>query len=119
MNHGDDPDVRSSLPSVLTVPQSCLDLVLLKALADENRLRIIEALANGEQCVCELTADLGIAQSRLSFHLKVLRQSGVVADRQSGRWVYYRLQPQVFQQLQNGLSGLLAQSQQEASRCMD
>ena len=76
---------------------------LLKALADPNRLQIIEALASGERCVCDLTSDLGLAQSRLSFHLKVLKQCGLLSDRQSGRWVYYRLQPDVIQDFKAGL----------------
>ena len=46
---------------------------LLKALADPLRLQVIEALGQGERCVCELTDELGLAQSKLSFHLKVLR----------------------------------------------
>ena len=53
---------------------------LLKALSDPLRLQVIEALANGERCVCDLTADLGLAQSKLSFHLKVLKDAGLLAD---------------------------------------
>jgi ArsR family transcriptional regulator, arsenate/arsenite/antimonite-responsive transcriptional repressor len=61
------------------------------ALADETRLRIIDRLVDGEQCVCDLTDALGIAQSRLSFHLKTLKEAGIVTDRREGRWVYYAL----------------------------
>ena len=92
---------------------------LLKALADPNRLQIIEALASGERCVCDLTSDLGLAQSRLSFHLKVLKQCGLLSDRQSGRWVYYRLQPDVIQTLQGWLETLIARSQSKAINCLD
>ena len=92
---------------------------LLKALADPNRLKIIEALASGERCVCDLTSDLGLAQSRLSFHLKVLKQCGLLSDRQSGRWVYYRLQPEVIQNLQGWLETLIARSQSKAMNCLD
>ena len=62
---------------------------LLKALADPLRLQVIEALGGGERCVCDLTADLGLAQSKLSFHLKVLKEAGLLADRHEGRWIYY------------------------------
>ena len=55
---------------------------LLKALGDPVRLRVIEALGGGERCVCDLVTDLGLAQSKLSFHLKVLKQAGLLADRQ-------------------------------------
>ena len=66
---------------------------MLKALADPIRLEVIHALANGERCVCDLTTDLNLSQSKLSFHLRVLREAGLLADRQSGRWIYYRLEP--------------------------
>lgn len=61
------------------------------ALSDETRLRILERLRDGERCVCELTDVLGAAQSRLSFHLKTLKDAGLVRDRRAGRWSYYAL----------------------------
>jgi len=61
------------------------------ALSDETRLRLIGLLVEGEQCVCDLTDALDAAQSRLSFHLKVLKDAGLVTDRKDGRWVYYSL----------------------------
>jgi ArsR family transcriptional regulator len=48
-------------------------------------------LSHQERCVCELQAALDAAQSRLSFHLKVLKDAGLVVDRRDGRWVYYSL----------------------------
>jgi ArsR family transcriptional regulator len=63
------------------------------ALADEMRLRIVERLCSGEQCVCDLMDALQTGQSRLSFHLKTLKDAGVVHDRKEGRWVYYSLNP--------------------------
>jgi ArsR family transcriptional regulator len=64
---------------------------LCRALADENRLRIIEMLGAGERCVCELTVALDLGQSLLSHHLKTLKDAGLVTDRREGRWVYYTL----------------------------
>ena len=64
---------------------------LFHALADETRLQIIERLCEGELCVCDLTEFLRAAQSRLSFHLKTLKEAGLVQDRRDGRWVYYSL----------------------------
>jgi ArsR family transcriptional regulator len=64
---------------------------LFHALSDETRLQIIELLRAGERCVCELTEELDAAQSRLSFHLKVLKDAGLVHDRAQGRWTYYTL----------------------------
>lgn len=61
------------------------------ALADETRLEIVGQLLGGERCVCELTDTLDTQQSRLSFHLKTLKDAGVITDRREGRWVYYAL----------------------------
>ncbi|HEX5820087.1 MAG TPA: metalloregulator ArsR/SmtB family transcription factor [Gemmatimonadales bacterium] len=66
---------------------------LFHALSDETRLAVLEMLRGGERCVCELQDALGAAQSRLSFHLKVLKAAGLVTDRREGRWAYYALVP--------------------------
>ena len=58
---------------------------LFHALSDQTRLRVIDLLSSGEKCVCELQNALGAAQSRLSFHLKVLREAGLVNDKRIGR----------------------------------
>ena len=71
-----------------------------QALSDETRLRVIDMLRGGERCVCDLTAALDAGQSRLSFHLKVLKDAGLVTDRREGRWSYYALNPDAFEQLQ-------------------
>ncbi|WP_286195525.1 metalloregulator ArsR/SmtB family transcription factor [Synechococcus sp. CCAP 1479/9] len=91
--------------------------LLLRALADPIRLQVIEALGGGERCVCDLTTDLGLAQSKLSFHLKVLKETGLLADRQSGRWVYYRLQPEALERLRGWLAGLAASCTAPAEPC--
>lgn len=72
---------------------------LFHALSDETRLEIIELLRKGERCVCELTDTLDAAQSRLSFHLRVLRDAGIVRDRKDGRWVHYELDREVFEEI--------------------
>lgn len=71
-----------------------------QALSDETRLQIIDMLRKGERCVCDLTEALESGQSRLSFHLKVLKDAGLVTDRREGRWSYYELNPDAFAQLQ-------------------
>lgn len=63
------------------------------ALSDETRLAIVKRLASGERCVCDLQDLLDAAQSRLSYHLKTLKDAGVIADRKEGRWVHYSLVP--------------------------
>ncbi|MEO6865796.1 MAG: metalloregulator ArsR/SmtB family transcription factor [Gemmatimonadaceae bacterium] len=69
---------------------------LFHALSDETRLGIIEMLDSGERCVCELQDTLNAAQSRLSFHLRVLKDAGIVTDRRDGRWSYYELNRDAF-----------------------
>jgi ArsR family transcriptional regulator len=79
---------------------------LFHALSDETRLEIIELLRKGERCVCELTDTLDAAQSRLSFHLRVLKDAGIVRDRKDGRWVYYELDPEAFEEVETLVSGM-------------
>jgi ArsR family transcriptional regulator len=62
-----------------------------RALGDPTRLRILELVAQGEQCVCELATAIDIPQPLLSHHLKILRQSGFITVRKEGRWNYYAL----------------------------
>lgn len=69
------------------------------AMSDETRLRIIDMLQGGECCVCDLQDSVGAAQSRLSFHLKVLRDAGLVDDRKQGRWNFYSLRPDVLEEM--------------------
>lgn len=64
---------------------------LFKALGDPTRLRIVKLLERGELCVCQLTAALGMGQSRISRHLAVLKDAGLIEDRRAGKWVHYRL----------------------------
>ena len=69
-----------------------LDIVL-KAVADPTRLRILKLLEGGELCVCQVQAVLDLAASTVSKHLAVLKSSGLAHDRRDGRWVYYSLAP--------------------------
>jgi ArsR family transcriptional regulator len=74
-------------------------LARFQAIAEETRLRIVRLLSEGERCVCELQADLDTAQSRLSFHLRKLKEAGVVSDRRDGRWIYYSLVPEALEEM--------------------
>jgi ArsR family transcriptional regulator, arsenate/arsenite/antimonite-responsive transcriptional repressor len=78
----------------------------MKALGDEKRLRIVLQLAGGERCVCDLMEDLGAAQSLLSFHLKTLKDAGLVNDRREGRWVHYSLSAEGITELEEFLRQL-------------
>ncbi|BAH37744.1 MAG TPA: transcriptional regulator [Gemmatimonas aurantiaca] len=66
---------------------------LFHALSDETRLAILDMLRDGELCVCDLQTAFDAAQSRLSYHLKVLKAVGLVSDRLEGRWSYYSIIP--------------------------
>ena len=66
-------------------------LNITKALADENRLRMLMAFQGGELCVCQITELMGLAMSTVSKHLSLLYQAGLVNARKEGRWMYYSL----------------------------
>lgn len=78
------------------------------SLSDPTRLQIIEILRSGEHCVCELTERLELGQSLLSFHLKTLKEAGLVADRREGRWSFYRLQEDGFRAMAEAVANLAA-----------
>ena len=74
-----------------TLPQLDRATTWFHALSDATRLEIVVLLSHGERCVCELQDELDAAQSRLSFHLRVLKEAGLVTDRKEGRWMYYTI----------------------------
>jgi ArsR family transcriptional regulator, arsenate/arsenite/antimonite-responsive transcriptional repressor len=73
------------------------------ALSDPLRINVVELLKQGELCVCDLCAVLKVTQSKLSFHLKTLKEAGLVNSRQQGRWIYYSLNISQFAVLQEYL----------------
>jgi ArsR family transcriptional regulator len=79
---------------------------LCNALADEARVEIVVRLLDGEKCVCDLMDALDAAQSRLSYHLKVLKDAGLVTDRREGRWSYYTLERAAFLEIEELVSTL-------------
>lgn len=74
-----------------TTPDFWKVLTGFRALSEPIRLQILECLRFQELCVCELSRKLNIRQSKLSFHLKALREAGLLHFRQEGRWIYYSL----------------------------
>ena len=84
------------------------------ALSDETRLAIVDRLRSGERCVCDLQDLLDAAQSRLSFHLKTLKEAGLVTDRKQGRWSYYALVPGALEQA----VGALVEVKESAEKCV-
>lgn len=95
------PPVAPCCPPVLHAALSKSDAEhlasLFKALADPVRLRVlsfIAAQAEGEACVCHVTAPVGLAQPTVSHHLKLLHQAGLLEREKRGPWVYYRVVPE-------------------------
>ena len=84
-----------------------------QAVAEDTRFRIVQILADGERCVCELQDELGAAQSRLAFHLRKLKDAGVVSDRPCGRWVYYSLVPEALEEMRGFLGAVRPEPWQE------
>lgn len=74
------------------------------ALSDPLRVRVLELLQQREYCVCELCEQLHVSQSKLSFHLKALREASLVRARQESRWVYYSVNLNQFGMLEQYLS---------------
>src|SRR3954452_7630984 len=103
--------------AVATYSRTERAIELFHALSDETRLEIIELLRKGERCVCELTDTLDAAQSRLSFHLRVLKDAGIVRDRKDGRWVHYELDPDAFEEMEALLSAMKPSAIRHADKC--
>jgi ArsR family transcriptional regulator len=91
---------------VTTSAAPVLDVALLKLLGDPVRARIVELLAREQLCTCHLVDELGVTQSGVSNHLRVLREAGVVHAEPCGRFTYYRLDDNVLRRLAGGLDRL-------------
>lgn len=89
---------------------------VFKALCDEKRLGILELLRGGERCVCVLYERLGLPQSTLSYHLKILCESGIVEGRQEGKWTYYHISPEGSARAAGLLSALTEVSDRDVAR---
>jgi ArsR family transcriptional regulator len=66
-------------------------LTVFKALSEEIRLRIVKLLEHGELCVCDIVAALDMIQPKVSFHLAVLKEAGLIKDRKQGKWTHYSI----------------------------
>lgn len=83
---------------------------IAKALAHPSRLLILDALGEGEMCVCDLTKLVGADQSTVSKHLSVLKASGLVEDRKEGTMVFYRVKPRCLEGFFRCLENVLAEN---------
>lgn len=105
------------MPTPLTTP----DIISgFHALSEPLRISVVELLRSQELCVCELCDALGVTQSKLSFHLKTLKEAGLVHARQEGRWIYYSLNLPQFVVLEQYLTDFRRFSQfLSAVRCQE
>ena len=79
----------------------------LKALGDDNRLRIIELIASqGEMCACRILDELDIAQPTLSHHMKLLKDAGLVKARKQGRWMHYSMDRSMLESIEGFLRAI-------------
>ena len=91
-----------------------------RALSDPLRLKVLDLLREQELCVCDLCDRLNVRQSKISFHLKSLKDSGLLRSRQQGKWVYYSLNLPQFAVLEQYLSDIRRFSMMTPSRiCTD
>lgn len=88
-----------------------MDTSPFEALADENRAAIVELLADGERCVCDVSASLGISNALASHHLKKLREAGLVTTRRKGAWLHCRLEHGALSAIASELQGLAHRGQ--------
>ena len=86
---------------------------IMVSLSDPIRINILELMMNGEICVCDIVKVTGLSQSKISYHIKILKDSGLITDRQEGRWVYYKLDLEILSDIQNWMGHLINSSTYE------
>jgi ArsR family transcriptional regulator len=92
------------MPSTTSISLPVIDetdaaVETLKFLSDGNRLRILKILSQRESCVCELIEQIGLTQPLVSYHLRRLRDAGLVRTRRKAQWVYYSIEPKAWRSL--------------------
>lgn len=79
---------------------------ICKALADENRLKIVSMLTRGEECACKILEQFEITQPTLSHHMKILEGCNLVSSRKDGKWTYYSLDCKTLGEFRDFIGGL-------------
>ena len=88
---------------------------IMESLSDPIRINILELMMGGEICVCDIVKLTGLSQSKISYHIKILKDSGLISDRQEGRWVYYKLDLEVLSDIENWMGNLIQSSSSKRS----
>jgi len=94
------------------------DLVVLQAISEPNRARIVELLGHGEHCVCDVGAALAMSPALVSHHLRVLRTSGLLRERRNGRWVLYALDLERLARLRSTVVEFLTPTDAATTACL-
>jgi ArsR family transcriptional regulator len=89
-----------------------------QAIAEPTRARIVALLGHGEHCVCDVGETLALSPALVSHHLRALRDSGLLRERRSGRWVYYSLDLDALERLRAAINGLLTPTDETAASCL-
>ena len=77
---------------------------MFKAVSDENRIRILELLRDGERCACSILDEMRITQPTLSHHMKILCDAGIVKGRKEGKWMHYAVSEQGVEEMREYLN---------------
>lgn len=93
------------------------DAAVFKAFCDVNRLQILEILRSGEKCACVLLESLQISQSTLSYHMKILCDSGIVTSHNVGKWTHYEISEKGRKKAMELLRVLTKREDTEQSTC--
>jgi ArsR family transcriptional regulator len=93
-------------------------MAALQAIAEPTRARIVAFLGHGEHCVCDVGDMLALSPALVSHHLRVLRGSGLLRERRSGRWVYYSLDLDALARLRVAATALLTPTDEAATACL-
>lgn len=100
------PGTSSGTIAVPMIDETDVALEALKFLGDGNRLRILRTLSRRESCVCELIEQLSLPQPLMSYHLRRLREAGLVRSRRKAQWVYYSIEPEAWEQFTRPIRSL-------------
>ncbi len=83
---------------------------IIESLSDTIRINILELMISWYIILCDIVKVTGLSQSKISYHIKILKDSGLISDRQEGRWVYYKLDLEVLSDIKNWMGNLIQSS---------
>ena len=100
----------------LSKPSPSIDFMMV-SFSDPFRLEIIDLMMDGEVCVCDIMKLTKLSQSRISYHIKILKEAGLISDRQEGRWVYYSLNKESLFLIKEWITSLTDHSSHRKRSC--